>query len=134
MAAPTAKGTARTSPIQNQRTTEDGTQDGIGTNASTNAATFGAATPRRSSGQAPAAASNADRKTFSVPLAWPKIATTAQSKSALRIFPNERLMKATSAWRIAMPDELANVVPGQKASAEKSRRSRAPEAVRYGFS
>jgi hypothetical protein len=79
-----------------------GTHAGMGTKASTYAAKRGAAMPSSSSGHAPAAASSAERKIFCVPVVYPKMATTAQSNSALRIRPKERVMNAIKACRIAM--------------------------------
>src|SRR4029453_8844012 len=102
LAVPTARGTPRPRTIQTTRTAHEGTHDGTGMKARRNVATFGKAIPSRSSGPAAAAATTPDRKIFHVPLAYPKMATTAQSNSALKILPNERPMKAISAWTIAM--------------------------------
>src|SRR5689334_10511934 len=102
----------------------------MGTNDSTKVPNRGATMPSSRSGQAPAAARSTERKTFWVPLVYPKIAITAQSKSALRIFPNERVMNAISACRIAIVRSQARARPMPRPAAPQG--PPAPRAARAG--
>ncbi len=133
IATPTARGTTTASAIHTMRMIHAGTDSGMGTNASTNVAKRGAMMPRSRRGQAPAAASNAERKIFCVPVVYPKIATTAQSKSALRIRPNERPTNAISACTIAMTlDAAARDVPRAAAHSNPHRCRRPAAPHRHG--
>ena len=67
-----------------------------------NTATFGAATPSNSTGHMAAAPISAESQIFCRPSTRPKRATTAQSNSAEKIFPTERVSKLMMPCRIAM--------------------------------
>src|SRR4030095_10313518 len=107
--APIATGTNRASAIHTRRTSHAGRASGRGTKARKKAAALGATTPARSSGQAAADATSPESSIRRRPLTRPKSATTAQSNSAVRIFPTDRLMRLRTAWISAMrrPSGLA---------------------------
>ena len=90
---PTATGTNTARAIHKARMTPAGTEPESGMNATTNRASFGAAMPRRSTGQRAAAATNPDSNSLRRPSTRPKSAITAQSNSAEKILPTERVSR-----------------------------------------
>src|SRR5215471_5817494 len=99
--APSAKGTMMARPIHIERMSQPGIDSGNGTNAKAITARRGQITPRIRSGHAAAAPTRADSHTLSRGLVGPKSATTAQPKSAERMLPSDREMRAKMACRIA---------------------------------
>ena len=94
---PTMNGTRRASAIQMMRSQRLGTDLESGTKETTNSVTRGTTMPRTSSGHAAAAATTADSMVCSFGEVWPKSATTAHPKIALRIFPTDRVRRLMSA-------------------------------------
>src|SRR5215470_13845316 len=115
--APSAKGTMMARPIHTERMSQPGIHCGNGTNAKAITARRGQIAPRIKSGQAAAAPTRADSHTFSRGLVGPKSATTAQPKSAERMLPSDREMRAKMACRIA------TVVPWAHAPLHASART-----------
>ena len=93
MTLPTRKGTSTASAIQMIRSHRLGTDLESGTKETTNNVTRGTMIPRTRSGQTAAAATTADNIVCSFGEVWPKSARTAQPKTALRIFPTERVRR-----------------------------------------
>src|SRR5712664_3156673 len=94
---PTATGTSSASAIQTMRNHTLGTDLERGTKETTKSVTRGTAIPRRSSGQAAAAATTAESIVCSLGEVWPNKAMTAQPKIALRIFPADFVIRLNRA-------------------------------------
>src|SRR5262245_5928237 len=77
-----------------------------GTNATRKAASLGNARPTSKTGHTAAAPTRPDSQSFCVPPTRPKSATTAQSKSAEKILPTDRLMRLMIACTSAIAHHL----------------------------
>src|SRR5262245_20032090 len=108
MAIPTAKGTATARASHPSRTVQDGTKAGMGTKASTSAMALGQTIPSTRIGQAAAVPTSTDSWIFSAPLVVPKSASTAHPNKAPATRPSERLMRAKTAWMMAIAQPQRN--------------------------